>query len=434
MACNKCIVPAFGRRDFLSFSMLGMGALAAARPLEALGQDTRPEGPKTPPGAPKTKKCSTVIRIWLPGAPSQVETFDPKPGRPNGGKAKAIDTAVKGLQISEYMPVTAKQMKNIALLRSMSFKELAHERAALLAQIGMAQSPFSGVADMGTIVAYERGPKDLQLPYSISMGATLHPGQSMPFGGEYAPYRVLNTSDPIPDSRSPVGKERDAERTSLLSEQNKDWDSHRLQGPIGQIEKAYVKAQEVMTTPQVSAFNTSQEDASIRQMFGNDGFSQNCLVAYRLAKVGVPFIALQTGSWDMHDGCIPGMEKAVPSVDAGFGGLVGALAASGLIDNVLVMIGGEFGRTPTVNGGQGRDHHEYGCWALAGGGIRGGMAFGDSGVNGTSNKDQTTVGDVWHTVFALCGIDAKKSYMVEGRRIPYAYKDVKGAAIRAIMA
>jgi len=118
MACNKCIVPAYGRRDFLSFSMLGMGALAGAKPLTALGQDTRPEQPKTPQTtAPKGKKCSTVIRIWLPGAPSQIETFDTKPGRPNGGKAKAIDTAVKGLQISEYMPVTAKNMKNIALLR-----------------------------------------------------------------------------------------------------------------------------------------------------------------------------------------------------------------------------------------------------------------------------------------------------------------------------
>jgi len=436
MACTKCIVPAFGRRDFLSFSMVGMGALAGSA-LPALGQETKtqdkPETPKK--DAPKAvKKCNTVIRIWLPGAPSQVETFDPKPGRPNGGKAKAIDTAAKGIQISEYMPQTAKAMKHIALLRSMNFKELAHERAALLAQIGMAQSPFSGVADMGTIIAYERGPKDLQLPYSIAMGATLQPGQSLPFGGEYAPYRVLNTSNPIPDSTSPVGKDRDLIRTSLLTDQNKDWDSLHQQGPIGQIEKAYVKAQEVMTTPQVAAFNVGQEEATIRQLFGNDGFSQNCLVAYRLAKVGVPFIALQTGSWDMHDACITGMEKQVPSVDAGLGGLVSALAASGLLDTTLVMIGGEFGRTPAVNGGQGRDHHEYGSWALAGGGIRGGMAYGDSGVNGTSNKDQTTVGDVWHTVFSLCGIDPKKSYMVEGRRIPYAYKDVKGAAIRGIMA
>ena len=435
MACNKCIVPAYGRRDFLSFSMVGMGALASSG-ANLMAQDTKTDpkqDPKDTKTAPKSKKATTVIRIWLPGAPSQIETFDPKPGRPNGGKAKAIDTAAKGIQISEYMPQTAKAMKSIALLRSMNFRELAHERAALLAQIGMAQSPFSGVADMGTIVAYEKGPKDLQLPYSISMGAQLHPGQSMPFGGEYAPYRVLDTRNPIPDSNSPVGKERDLERTALLTEQNKDWDSRRQQGPIGQIEKAYIKAQEVMTTPQVSAFNTSQEEASIRGMFGNDGFSQNCLVAYRLAKVGVPFIALQTGGWDMHDNCVGGMEKQVPSVDAGFGGLVGALAASGLLETTLVMIGGEFGRTPTVNGGQGRDHHEYGCWALAGGGIRGGMAFGDSGVNGTSNKDQTTVGDVWHTVFSLCGIDAKKSYMVEGRRIPYAYKDVKGAPIRAIM-
>jgi hypothetical protein len=433
MACEKCIVPAFGRRDFLSFSMMGMGAMAAAG-LPALGQQTTTEPKQETKAAPKSKKCNTVIRIWLPGAPSQIETFDPKPGRPNGGKAKAIDTAVRGLQISEYMPSTAKQMKNICLLRSMNFKELAHERAALLAQIGMAQSPFSGVADMGTIVAYERGPKDLQLPYSISMGATLHPGQSLPFGGEYAPYRVIDPSNPIPDSRSPVGEQRDGQRASLLVEQNKDWDSRRLQGPIAQIEKAYIKAQEVMSTPQVSAFNVSQEDANIRQMFGTDQFSQNCLVAYRLAKIGVPFIALQTGGWDMHDNCIGGMEKQVPSVDAGFGGLVGALAATGLLENVLVMVGGEFGRTPSVNGGQGRDHHEYGSWALAGGGIRGGMAFGDSGVNGTSNKDNVTVGDVWHTIFSLCGIDAKKSYMVEGRRIPYAYKDVKGAAVRPIMA
>jgi len=431
MACTKCVVPAFGRRDFLSFSMVGMGALAGSV-LPALGQETKTQdAPKKE--APKSKKCNTVIRIWLPGAPSQTEMFDPKPGRPNGGKAKAIDTAAKGIQISEYMPQTAKAMKHVALLRSMNFRELAHERAALLAQIGMAQSPFSGVADMGTIIAYERGPKDLQLPYSIAMGATLQPGQSLPFGGEYAPYRVLNTSNPIPDSTSPVGKDRDLLRTSLLTEQNKDWDSLRQQGPIGQIEKAYIKAQEVMTTPQVSAFNVGQEDASIREMFGKDGFSQNCLVAYRLAKVGVPFIALQTGGWDMHDACITGMEKQVPGVDAGFGGLVNALAASGLLDTTMVMIGGEFGRTPTINGGQGRDHHEYGSWALAGGGIRGGIAYGDSGVNGTSNKDQTTVGDVWHTVFSLCGIDPKKSYMVEGRRIPYAYKDVKGAAIRGIM-
>src|SRR5882672_10861328 len=217
MACNnRCIVPAVGRRDFLSFSMIGMGALAGSA-LPALGQDYK--GTQTTPQTPAEpkkettkagKKCNTVIRIWLPGAPSQVETFDPKPGRPNGGKAKAIDIAAKGIQISEYM----------------------------------AQSPFSGVADMGTIVAYERGPKDLQLPYSISMGATLQPGQSLPFGGEYAPYRVLNTSNPIPDSRSPVGADRDLQRTALLSEQNKDWDSQRQQGPIGQIEKAYVKAQE----------------------------------------------------------------------------------------------------------------------------------------------------------------------------------------------
>lgn len=427
--CKKCIVPAYGRRDFLAYSMGGLAA-AAAPAWAQQGTVAEPAGKKDG----KSKKCNTVIRIWLPGAPSQVETFDPKPGRPTGGKAKAIDTAVKGIVVSEYMPQTAKQMKNICLLRSMSFNELAHERAATLAQIGMAQTPFAGVADLGTIVAYERGPKDLQLPYSISLGAQLQPGQSLPFGGEYAPYRVMDANNPIPDARSPVGQDRDTLRSALLTGQNKEWGTKHQQGPVGQIEKAYVKAQEVMTTPQVKAFNVSEEDPAIRAMFGSDGFSQNCLIAFRLAKAGVPFVALQTGGWDMHDGCIAGMERAVPSVDAGFAGLVGALAASGLLETTLVMIGGEFGRTPQVNGGQGRDHHGFGSWALAGGGIRGGMAWGDSGKDGTANKDNVSVGDVWHTIFSLCGIDAKKSYTVEGRKIPYAYKDVRGNPIRPIMA
>jgi hypothetical protein len=431
-SCEKCIVPPVGRRDFLSFSLTGLAAAAA--PMAAWGQQTVTEQPKGAPAKQQgPKKCNTVIRIWLPGAPSQFETFDPKPGRPTGGKVKAIDTALKGVQIAEYMPKTAAAMKSICLLRSMYFMELAHERAASLAQIGMAQIPFAGVADLGTIVAYERGPKDLQLPYSISMGAQLSPGQSLPFGGEYAPYRVINANNPVPDSVSPVGKDRDGIRTTLLNEQNRDWATKHQQGPVAQIEKAYVKAQEVMTTPQVAAFNTSQEDASIRAMFGSDGFSQNCLVAYRLAKVGVPFIALQTGGWDMHDACLTGMERQVPSVDAGFGGLVAALAASGLLDTTLVMIGGEFGRTPAVNGGMGRDHHGYGSWAMAGGGIRGGMVYGDSGKDGTANKDNVTVGDIWNTVYALCGIDSKKSYTVEGRKIPYVYKDVKGSPVRAIM-
>jgi hypothetical protein len=428
--CDRCIVPAYGRRDFLSFSLQGLAAMAAPGvPLSVFGQQTVAE---KRPG--KSQKCSTLIRIWLPGAPSQFETFDPKPGRPTGGKVKAIDTAVRGVQIAEYMPQTAKAMKSIALLRSMSFMELAHERAASLAQIGMAQIPFAGVADIGTIVAYERGPKDLQLPYSISLGANLSPGQSLPFGGEYAPYRVLDANNPIPDSRSPVGEQRDGVRTRLLVEQNREWGGKHQQGPVGEVEKAYVKAQEVMSTPQVKAFNIRDEEASIREMFGNDRFSQNCLIAYRLAKIGVPFIALQTGGWDMHDDCIGGMEKAVPSVDAGFGGLVAALAASGLLETTCVVIGGEFGRTPAINGGQGRDHHGTGSWAMAGGGIRGGIVHGDSGKDGQGNSNSVSVGDVWNTIFALCGIDSKKNYMVEGRKIPYVYKDVKGAPVRAIMA
>src|SRR5947207_15909768 len=126
------------------------------------------------------------------------------------------------------------------------------------------------------------------------------------------------------------------------------------------------------------------------------------------------------------------MEKVVPPDAGAFAGLRDALAASALRDTTLVMIGGEFRRTPNVNGGPGRDHHGYGCWALAGGGSRGGIAYGDSGKDGTSNKENVSVGDVWHTIFSLCGIDAKKSYMVEGRRIPYAYKDVKGAPVRPI--
>jgi uncharacterized protein (DUF1501 family) len=154
-------------------------------------------------------------------------------------------------------------------------------------------------------------------------------------------------------------------------------------------------------------------------MFGNDHFSQNCLIAYRLAKVGVPFIALQTGGWDMHDNCVGGMEKNVPSVDAGFGGLVGALTASGLIDNVLVMVGGEFGRTPQVNKDAGRDHWSNAMSVLFAGGGTPGQVVGATDNKGFSAIERVLSPENFvSTIYSKLGINPDKMYYThEGRPV-----------------
>ncbi len=408
--CDKC-VPAMDRRNFLRFSLgAGAGLAAASMPYDLLAQQT----------VARQRAGSTaraVIWLWMGGGPSQLDTWDPKPGSRNQGEFKAIDSAVRGIQVSELLPISASQMKHMSIIRSMSTGEGAHERGTSLMHIGMSPIPGLDIPSTGTVISYERGDKKFPLPHFIAIDPPAIP-QGSPWGDEYLPFRLANASNPIPNVSRQVDAERDRKRAALLLEQNKEWDAKRQQKEIEKVEKAYVKSEDVMNTPLLQAFDY-QSDKSASQYKGR--FATNCLLARRLVEAGCSFVEIGMGGWDTHNDNFNALRRMLPNLDNGMGTLVKDLAERDLMKEVMVVWAGEFGRTPEINNGKGRDHWASGfSVVMAGGPIQGGRVYGDTGKDGSGATKPVPVWDFFATLYKACGIDPNKKYDTEGRKIKYA--------------
>jgi len=408
--CEKC-VPGFNRRHFLRFSLgAGAGLAAASLPHSVLAQ-------QTVAGQRSGKTAKAVIMLWMGGGPTQYETFDPKPGTKNAGPFKAIDTTAPGMKFSEIMPICASQGKNMSVIRSMATHEGAHERGTSLMHIGTQPIQGLDIPSTGTVISYEKGDKKFPLPHFIAMDPPLIP-QSAVFGEDYLPFR-LNTGggNPIPNTQRAVAKDRDNERAKLLLEQNKEWDSKRQQKEVAKVEAAYVKSEDVMNTPLLNAFNIGS-DSKRGEYQGR--FAQNCLMARRLVEAGCSFVEIGLGGWDMHSDVAGGMKRNGPELDKGMGTLIKDLAEKDLLKETMVLWAGEFGRTPDVNGGNGRDHWANGfSVVMAGGGIQGGRVHGDTGPNGAGCSKPVSIHDFFATLYRACGINWQKNYDTEGRKIKY---------------
>ena len=412
MKCDKC-VPGFSRRSFLKFSLgTGAGVAAASLPHSVLAQQTQAK-------AAGGKTARAVILLWMGGGPTHIDTFDPKPGQKNGGEFKAIQTTAPGVQFSEHMVECAKAAKHMSVIRSMNTMEGAHERGTSLMHIGI--NPVQGleIPPTGTVISYEKGRKDFPLPHFVAIDPPLIP-QATTFGDDYMPFRLNNADNPIPNIRSQVDRNRDKERAALLLEQNKDWDSKRQQKEVTKVEAGYVKSEDVMNTPLLKAFNYNEEPQALRSRYG-DRFGINCLLARRLVEAGCSFIEIGMGGWDMHNDVFNSCKRMLPTLDKGMGTLIQDLAEKDLLKEVMVMWAGEFGRTPDVNAGKGRDHWANGfSVVLAGGGLGGGRVYGDTGVNGHGLTKPVAISSLFATIYRACGIDPDKKYETEGRKIKYA--------------
>ncbi len=412
--CVEC-APGFDRRHFLRFSLgAGAGLAAASVSHSALAQQTVAKQKES-----GGKGAKSVIMFWMGGGPTQYETFDPKPGTKNGGTLKAVDTTIPGVKFGELMPVTAKAAKHMSIIRSMSTGEGAHERGTSLMHIGM--NPIAGleIPSTGTIVSYEKGRKDFPLPHFIAIDPPLIP-QSAVFGDDYLPFRLNNAENPIPNIRRNVDGNRDKERASLLLEQNKDWATKRQQSEVRKVESGYVKSEDVMNTPLLKAFNYSEEPGDLRSQYGGR-LGINALLARRLVQAGCSFVEIGFGGWDMHADVAGSCKNRVPELDKAMGTLIMDLAEKDMLKETLVIWAGEFGRTPDINGGQGRDHWANGFTvAMAGGSLGQGRVHGDTGPNGAACNKPVNIRDLFATIYRACGIDYEKKYDTEGRKIKYA--------------
>ena len=335
------------------------------------------------------KDGRACILIWLAGGPSQMETWDPKPGTENGGETKAIRTAVPSIKIAEYFPKIAKTMKDIAIIRSMSGREAAHARATYRLRTGRLMGGPEKHPHFGSIVAQELGNESAALPNFVSIGNTLSSGF---LGVKVAPF-VVNRAGQLPANVSmTVPRARMNRRLALLNDQEQDFSAAGAKTLVEEHQTLYERAAKLMKSPKLKAFQFVGESEKMQNAYGKTQLGQGCLIARRLVEQGVPFVEVVKGGWDMHNDTFQRFRNVGPEVDSAVSQLILDLKQRGLLKKTLVLCMGEFGRTPKINTRPpipGRDHWSKNFNLLmAGGGVKGGRAIGRTSKDGQEIADR----------------------------------------------
>lgn len=415
MNCN--IEDHFSRSTFLKAGVGGlMGVLLGSSPLRAAQELVRKV---------QAKRC---ILLWMSGGPSQMDTWDLKPGTTNGGTFKSIRTRVPGIRISEHLPKLAAEMRDLAVIRSMTSREGNHDRASYLVHTGYSPQATVKHPSLGSMVSFEMGDPNFELPNFVSLnGGSRGPGF---LGPEHRPLVIRNPGGP-PENLSPRGidRTRQHKRMLLLQEFEKSFEKAHNNAAVEAHRDVYEKAQRLMESRLATAFDISGAGRSAQAAYGLDNsFGRGCLVARRLVGVGVPFVEVQLGGWDTHRENFDAIQRLSSMLDPAFASLVRDLRADGLLDETLVIWMGEFGRTPRINANAGRDHFPR-AWSavVAGGGISGGQVIGETSDDGMEVKENPVhVPDLFASIAYAFGIDHTKELVTpEGRPITFVDKKAK---------
>jgi hypothetical protein len=381
----------------------------------------------------------SCILLWMAGGPSQMDTFDLKPGHENGGPFKEIQSAVPGIKISEHLPRVAKQMKDLAIIRSMSTRESDHGRATYLLRTGRVPGGPIQYPPLGSLVAKELAAPEAELPSFVSIAPFrfLSPAafEAGFLGPQYAPLVIgdgaANFGPAQPgdadqalkvkdlDLPSDVGAKRAAGRLQMLDEMQQEFLAERSGLPSESHRTAYQRAVTLMRSKAVKAFDLSEESKELRDKYGRNLFGQGCLLARRLVEREVPFVEVTLSSvpgqgaigWDTHQDNFNGVRRLSEVLDPAWATLMEDLRTRGLLETTLIVWMGEFGRTPKiVKDRTGRDHWSA-SWSavLGGGGIKGGQVVGKTSADGTKVEERLVPEtDFLATIGRALGIDVQK--------------------------
>jgi hypothetical protein len=390
--------------------------------------------------AQSVARVKSCIFIMLEGGPSHIDMWDLKPNAPSEirGSFQPISTSVPGTQISEILPHCAKIVDKFTIMRSHSHKDNAHQTGRHWVLTGYPPNfndgqakgePFNEIyPSIGSIVSRELGPGGAVPPY-IEMPNALGPGGPGFYGARYAPFTI--DTDPVQADFSVrdlgvpkgVSSARFDRRRELLRGAEQLGASQNATGRAQTMATYYEEAMRLVTSPEAKrAFHIQQESEKVRRRYGLTSIGQCALLSRRLVEAGCRFVGIDHGSWDTHVDNFTSHEKAlVPPTDLAFSALVEDLEDRGLLDETLVVMMGEMGRTPRINKDAGRDHWSQ-CQTVifAGGGTPAGAVIGAS--DSTASFPTTTpygIQDLLRTVFHLMGIDATKTYHTpQGRPVP----------------
>jgi uncharacterized protein (DUF1501 family) len=328
------------------------------------------------------KKNKSCILLWMGGGPSTIDMFDMKPGAPTGGQFKPVSTKVDGLQITELMPELAKQMDQLAVVRSMSTREADHNRGRYYMHTGYVPNPTIEHPGYGSVVAHELAEKmpQLEIPPFVSVGGgSVGPGF---LGMTWAPFVVDSNGDVRNLKAMGENPARLDERLTVLNSMEDDFMGENRGDSSEDHFKVLKKTVSLMTSKQMAAFKVQQETQAMRDKYGTTAFGKGCLMARRLVEAGVPFVEVDLGGWDNHQQVFTSLQRKLPELDKAWSALISDLKDRGLYDSTAVVWMGEFGRTPRINGNAGRDHFAR-AWSV----VVGGAGFKRGTVIGQTNED-----------------------------------------------
>jgi uncharacterized protein (DUF1501 family) len=414
------------RRRFLT------GTLGAAG-LMGLGQLLHPINAKQ-----LANQDKRVLLIFLSGGVSQLETWDPKPGTPTGGPFLAINTNVPGIQISELLPFSAQHMDKLALVRSINTAENEHSRGAYFMQTGRRQNPAEPYPHLGSVMAKLLASDDNPMPGFIHIspggGSGSFNRQDAAFlGPQYASVSLPDGNPPANlTSPATVTAQLEAQGADLLNQLNSNFQEGRRTADTEAYTSSYDQAAQVMQ--QSNVFDITREPVALRERYGTHDFGRHCLLARRLLENGVTFVKVTHSNYDTHYENFEFHIEQLGEFDRTFATLLDDLSDRGMLEKTLVIVMSEFGRTPNINRGLGRDHWSA-AWsvAMAGCGIRGGTAVGRTNPGGTAVVErQVSAGHLFHTYFRALGLDPTRNHYVDNRPIPMA--DPAASAIEEVLA
>ena len=366
---------------------------------------------------PRAEHC---IVLFMNGGASQIDTFDPKPSTKNGGPFAAIPTSVEGVQVSEHLPHVAEQAHHLSIIRSMISREGNHGRARYLLHTGYAPGGAVRHPTLGSLTSYYLEDSQSDLPSCVNINAPTYSGGFL--GSTHDPFVVNNPMRPVEDLSYPAQMDthRFHERLKMLRTIEKDFIAKRTGRSTEAHEAIYKKADQLINSPKVDAFQLNNEPIAIREAYGMNKFGQGCLMARRLVEAGVKFVEVSLDGWDTHQNNFERTKGLLSMVDPAFAMLLKDLFERDLLDKTIVLWLGEFGRTPKINNNDGRDHHTKGWSAVvAGGGTRGGQVIGGTSEDGTKVVSGALgVPDLFASLCFALGIDAnEENYSRSGRPI-----------------
>ncbi len=362
------------------------------------------------------KRC---ILLWMNGGASQFETFDMKVGRSTGGPFRPISTNLAGAQVCELLPRISQQMDKLTVIRSMHTSEIDHPQGIHLMHTAYSTEANIRFPELGAVIAKSLGSPGSSLPNFIKIGSNGDTGAGF-LGPKYQPFTMGHDGHLPTFSQSSMEPAAEQRRDALRQFVEDRYAANHRAETAKMHREAYDSARRLQSA--LKTFKIDEEWQKYEPLYGDSFFGRNCLLARQLVEAGVPFVEVGHSGYDTHADNFTGHKGLLAPMDQGWAGLLTDLHARGLLEHTLVVWMGEIGRTPQINNRAGRDHYVR-AWstALAGGGVKGGLVYGETDEDGRDVKSgEVKEGDFFATIYHTLGINPTSENLAGSRPVPIA--------------